>query len=285
MRSIDSSCWTGHQERGRVNVSARLQGCLFIDLDIWKDEGERRGRWGAARRGSRTQRPALAWHLEAGMPNAGVVRVCVVAQNRLMRDALTRLFGKRNDTTPAGSFGFSPIVVSQITQVSPDVVVMDWPGTGQFEFLRAIQHASPLIRVVLIGMDADEELFLRVVREGVLGYVLGDAHTSEVVSAVRGVANGEAVSPPLLCAALFRELARQRTNVPSFHVKLNLGLSTREQQLVLLIARGMTNKEIAAELHLAEQTVRNHVHRMLRKAGANDRLQVVELCRMQGLRV
>jgi DNA-binding NarL/FixJ family response regulator len=64
-----------------------------------------------------------------------------------------------------------------------------------------------------------------------------------------------------------------------------LGLSTREQQLVLLIARGMTNKEIAAELHLAEQTVRNHVHRMLRKAGANDRLQVVELCRMQGLRV
>ena len=219
------------------------------------------------------------------MPDAGLVRVCVTAQNRLMRDALTRIFGKRNDMTLADSFGFSPIVVSQITQANPDLIVMDWPGTGQFEFLRAIQRASPLLRVVLIGMDADEELFLRVVREGVLGYVLSDAPTSEVVSAVRRVWNGEAVSPPGLCAALFREVARQRTTVPSFHVKLSLGLSTREQQVVLLIARGMTNKEIAAELQLAEQTVRNHVHRMLRKAGANDRLHVVELCRMQGLRV
>lgn len=219
------------------------------------------------------------------MSDAGVVRVCVLAQNRLMRDALGRIFGKRNDMTPAGSFGFSPTVVGQIAEANPDVIVMDWPGTGQFELLREIQRASPLLRVVLIGMDADEELFFRVVREGVLGYVMGDARTSEVVNAVRAVANGEAVSPPRLCAALFRYLARQRTNVPSFHVKLNLGLSTREQQLVLLIARGMTNKQIATELQLAEQTVRNHVHRMLRKAGANDRLQVVELCRMQGLRV
>ena len=240
--------------------------------------GQRDGGFG------RNVRPLL-WHLEAGMSGVVMPRVCVLAQNRLMRDALTRIFSKRNDMMPAGSFGFSPIVVGQISEVNPDVIVMDWPGTGQFEFLRAIQRASPLLRVVLIGMDADEELFLRVVREGVLGYVLGDAHTSEVVNAVRGVANGEAVSPPQLCAALFRELARQRTSVPSFHVKLNLGLSTREQQLVLLIARGMTNKEIAAELQLAEQTVRNHVHRMLRKAGASDRLQVVELCRMQGLRV
>ena len=73
--------------------------------------------------------------------------------------------------------------------------------------------------------------------------------------------------------------------VPSFHVKVSLGLTNREQQLVLLIGRGMTNKEIASQLCLAEQTVRNHVHRMLRKVGANDRLAVVEMCRMHGLPV
>ncbi len=176
-------------------------------------------------------------------------------------------------------------VVGEIAEANPDVLVMDWSGTGQFEFLREIQRTSPRIKIVLVGMHPDEELFVRVVREGVLGFVLGDAHTSEVVNAVRAVADGEAVSPPLLCAALFRHVARQRTNVPSFHVKLNLGLSGREQQLVLLIARGMTNKQIAVELRLAEQTVRNHVHRILRKAGASDRLHVVELCRMQGLHV
>ncbi len=169
--------------------------------------------------------------------------------------------------------------------MSADVLVMDWPGNGQFEILRKIQIAEPALRIVLIGMNSDEQLFVHVVREGVLGYVLGDASTSEVVNAVRAVAAGEAAAPPQLCAALFRYVARQQANVPSFHVKLNLGLSGREQQLVLLIARGMTNKQIALELQLAEQTVRNHVHRILRKAGANDRLEVVELCRMQGLRV
>lgn len=219
------------------------------------------------------------------MRDGAVITVSLLAQNRLLREALARIFGKRNDVTLAGSFGFVPGVVDEIAGANPEVLVMDWPGTGQFEFLRDVQHKSPNLKIVLIGMNPDAELFVRVVREGVLGYILGDAPTSEVVNAVRAVANGEAVSPPLLCAALFQHVARQRTNVPSFHVKLNLGLSGREQQLVLLIARGMTNKQIASELRLAEQTVRNHVHRILRKAGANDRLHVVELCRMQGLHV
>lgn len=216
-----------------------------------------------------------------------VVRVAValLAQNRLMREALARILGRRSDIALVGSFGFSPTAVDEISHVNAEVLVMDWPGNGQFEVLRKLRFASPALEIVLIGMNPDEQLFAQVVREGVLGYVLGDAPTSEVVNAVRAVANGEAAAPAQLCAALFRYVARQQARVPSFHVKLNLGLSSREQQLVFLIARGMTNKQIAFELQLAEQTVRNHVHRMLRKAGANDRLEVVELCRMQGLRV
>jgi DNA-binding NarL/FixJ family response regulator len=228
---------------------------------------------------------SLILHLGGSMCDGPVTAVSLLAQNRLMREALARIFVKRSDIKLVGAFGFSPGIVAEIATADPDVLVMDWPGIGQFDFVREVQSASPGLKIVLIGMNSDEDLFVRVVREGVLGYVLGDAPTSEVVNAVRAVANGEAVCPPRLCAALFRHLARQRTNVPNFHVKLNLGLSSREQQLVLLIARGMTNKQIATELQLAEQTVRNHVHRMLRKAGANDRLQVVELCRMQGLRV
>jgi len=228
---------------------------------------------------------SLILHLEGSMCDGAVTAVSLLAQNRLLREALARIFVKRSDIKLAGAFGFSPGIVAEIATADPDVLVMDWPGIGQFDFVREVQSASPGLKIVLIGMNSDEDLFVRVVREGVLGYVLGDAPTSEVVNAVRAVANGEAVCPPRLCAALFRHLARQRTNVPNFHVKLNLGLSSREQQLVLLIARGMTNKQIATELQLAEQTVRNHVHRMLRKAGANDRLQVVELCRMQVLRV
>jgi len=85
-----------------------------------------------------------------------------------------------------------------------------------------------------------------------------------------------------LCAFLFR-FAAQQYQMPSFHVRKRLGLTNREQQLVGLISRGLTNKEIAGQLQLAENTVRNHVHRMLKKLGVSHRLAAVDACRMEGI--
>jgi DNA-binding NarL/FixJ family response regulator len=120
------------------------------------------------------------------------------------------------------------------------------------------------------------------VRDGIAGYVLKDASAMEVAAAVRSVANGEAVCPPSLCLALFERVANQNAQPASFVIRHNLGLTRREQQLVQLISGGLTNKEIATQLNLSEQTVKNHVHRMLRKLGATDRLSAVELCRQPG---
>jgi len=101
----------------------------------------------------------------------------------------------------------------------------------------------------------------------------------------RAVAAGEAVCPATLSLALFRWVAGQKAGPPGFHLKNRLGLSRREQQLVGLIRQGLTNKEMASRLNLSEQTVKNHVHRMLRKVGAPDRLSIVEVCYNQGLNV
>ena len=136
---------------------------------------------------------------------------------------------------------------------------------------------------MMIGMPADRDTFLRSVRDGAAGYVLENASALEIVLAIRSVSNDEAVCPPRLCTILFEQIARQSTQMPSFHIKQQLGLTSRQQQLVQMIARGLTNKEIANQLNLAEQTVRNHVHRMLRKLGATDRLEVAELCRSEGM--
>jgi DNA-binding NarL/FixJ family response regulator len=134
----------------------------------------------------------------------------------------------------------------------------------------------------MIGMDADREIFLRAVRDGIVGFVLKDASAMEVAAAVRSVANDEAVCPPTLCLALFERVADQSAQPATFVLKHNLGLTRREQQLVQMIGRGLTNKEIASQLNLSEQTVKNHIHRMLRKLGATDRLGAVEICRMPG---
>jgi DNA-binding NarL/FixJ family response regulator len=91
--------------------------------------------------------------------------------------------------------------------------------------------------------------------------------------------------PAALSLALFQWVARHKPVIPSLHLKSSLGLSRREQQLVGLIQQGLTNKEMANRLNLSEQTVKNHMHRMLRKLGAPDRLSIVEVCRNEGLNV
>jgi DNA-binding NarL/FixJ family response regulator len=133
------------------------------------------------------------------------------------------------------------------------------------------------MKLVLIDMDDDREIFLESVRAGAVGYILRDASAAEVVSGVQAVDQGQAVCPPHLCAHLFRVFSRQWTAIPSARTKLEVRLTRRQQQIVPLIAQGMTNKEIASHLTLSEQTVKNHIHRIMRRVGAVDRLQVIDL--------
>lgn len=212
------------------------------------------------------------------------VSVFLLAQNRLLREALARILSKKSDICVVGSCALSPTSVNEVMTAAPQVLVMDSFATSalHLQFVRDVRQNIPALRLVLIGMEPDGEPFLKAIREGALGYVVKDAAADEVVDAVRAVANGDAFCRPQLCALLFRFVATQN-QLPNFHVRSTLGLTNREQQLVGLISRGLTNKEIAAQLQLAEQTVRNHVHRMLRKVGVSHRLAVVEMCRVQGV--
>ena len=215
------------------------------------------------------------------------VGVFLLAENRLLREALVRILNKKSDFQVVGAQCFSPSSMQEISAAAPDVLIMDSFSTelSHLEFIREVQHSLPGVRVIMIGMECEEQAFLQAVRAGAAGYVLKEASAHEVVTGVRAVANGEAICPPQLCMSLFRYVSRQWNQLPSFQVKSSLGLTNREQQLAVLIGRGLTNKEIASQLNLSEQTVRNHVHHMLRKVGASDRLEVVELCRIQGLAV
>jgi DNA-binding NarL/FixJ family response regulator len=211
------------------------------------------------------------------------VQVFILAENRLLREALTRILNKKSELRVVGASAFTPEIVQQIAHLAPDVLLSDSAAVAlsELKLISEVRAAIPGLRVVMIGMESDPETFLRGVREGIVGYVLKDASAAEVASAVRAVAGGEAVCPPSLCRDLFEQVARQTpATAAGFVIRHNLGLTRREQQLVHLISRGLTNKEIAAELNLSEQTVKNHIHRMLRKLGASDRLSAVELCRM-----
>ena len=138
------------------------------------------------------------------------------------------------------------------------------------------------MQILLIGVTGEEAEFLQCLRAGVHGYLPKEASAEDVVEGVRALQGGEAICPGMLCATLFRYLEREATSFPSASVHQRLGLTRREQQLIPLIAEGLTNKEIANHFCLSEQTVKNHLYRMKRKIGAEDRLGIVQVCRTQG---
>ena len=105
------------------------------------------------------------------------------------------------------------------------------------------------------------------------------------MKAVRAIHAGKAVCPGALAAVLFRHVEREATCFPSASVHQRMGLTRREQQLIPLMAEGLTNKEIANRFCLSEQTVKNHLYRMKQKIGADDRLGIVQMCRTRGFMV
>jgi DNA-binding NarL/FixJ family response regulator len=209
------------------------------------------------------------------------IAVFLLTENRLLREALMRIFGDKSDLCLAGAAAFSPQIVEAVAASGAEVLLSDSGTTilTDLQIIPELRAASPRLRVVLIGMDSDPNLFLRAVRAGVLGYLLKDASSMEVASAVRSVARNEAVCPATLCRVLFEWVAAPQLSMTCLQAKHPFGLTRREQQLVEMMGRGLTNKEIALQLSLSDQTVKNHVHRVLQKVGAGDRLEAVELCR------
>ena len=218
--------------------------------------------------------------VEQAYPLEDVVPVFLLAENRLLREALIRLFAKKEDIRIVGSGCNSSHILRHVLEATPQVVVLDSVSKALSHdgIIRSLHKARPEIKVVMIGMEADEAVFLRLVREGVLGYVLTDASADEVWRAIRCVAAGEAVCPPSLSVALFRCVAASsQYNLPGIRMQKVHDFSPRQQQLAQLIRQGFSNKELATQLNLSEQTVKNHVHRMLRKVGAPDRATMAEM--------
>ena len=216
---------------------------------------------------------------------AAPMRVFLIAENRLLREALVRMLSREVDFCVVGASGLNSQTVQQVGKLRPDVLLADsgMSSMADLGLIPALREALPELRIVMIDMEEDREKFFHAVCDGVVGYLQQDASAREVMAAVRSVARGEAVCPPTLCMTLFRYIHTQSTQIPRLQLRRDLTLTRREQQHIQMISRGLTNKEIACELHLSEQTVKNHVHRILRKVGASDRMSLIEIYRLQGL--
>jgi DNA-binding NarL/FixJ family response regulator len=218
-----------------------------------------------------------------GKPNvsdtvpASPVRVFLLIENRLLREALDRLFRKRPDLNVVGRSGREETTPEQLREVECDVIAYDFFDPRWFPVSPECGAASSAPKSLLIGMSGDASQFVSAVQAGITGYLLKDASTTEVLSAVRATFRGEAVCPQRLCLVLFQHVVRMSKEGKPQGSAPRPDLTLRQQQLVGLVAKGLTNKEIAFHLNLSEYTVRNHIHRILKQVDAGSRSEAVEM--------
>jgi len=213
-----------------------------------------------------------------------LTKIYVVAENRLLRESLVRLFRKRGNVNVVGQASYSESAPEQIASTDAELLLLDClnPNHKSDDLICDLREAVPHIKVVLFGMDEDSDIFLQAVRLGVNGYVLKSASASELIDAVRWVAQGEASCPPKFCKVLFRALAsesNQQAAVAEQRAGMRFELTQRQRQLMSLVAMGLSNKEIAANLNLSEFTVKNHIYRVMKQVDAQNRQEACNLIR------
>lgn len=199
-------------------------------------------------------------------PHAGVdseqkrtatARVFIAAENRLLREALGRMLNKRGGIEVIGSDSAGPFQSNELLEGQVDVLLLISGGDLEEDLaiVRKAHSAAPGVRILVIGVTRENGEFLQCVRAGISGFLWREASADDVVAAIRAVQSGGAVCPGTLCTALFRYFEQVSSPVPCAGVRQRIGFTRREQQFIALIAKGMTNKEIANHFCLSEQTI------------------------------
>lgn len=208
------------------------------------------------------------------------VRVLVVDDQRLIRDGIASLLGLQPGVTVVGTAANGREAVELAVTLRPDVVLMDvrMPDVDGIAALETIRKQAPGCRVVMLTTFDDEEYVVPAMRAGATGYLLKDLPARELAGAVRMAHAGVAQLDPAAAARVAAALTPSTVDKPT----TGQPLTARELDVLRLIARGATNREIATHLNLSEGTVKNHISRLLTRLGLRDRTQAALYAREHG---
>jgi len=210
------------------------------------------------------------------------ISVLLVDDHVLFRQALRHLLETEQDIRVVGEASDGSQVEQLVEEQHPDVVVMDisMPAIDGIAATQILRDKYPSLGIIVLTMFAEDSQVIRAIRAGADGYLLKNIESGKVVDAIRAVARGESVVDPELATKVLNEF-RRLSDVDGYN---NIaGLTEREISLLQLVANGLSNKEIATELGLAESTVKNRLSILFQKLDVKDRTQAAIYAMTHGL--
>jgi DNA-binding NarL/FixJ family response regulator len=218
-----------------------------------------------------------------------MIRLLIVDDHQLMRDGLVRLLGLEQDVEIVGTAADGTEAVEKVGVLRPSLVLMDvrMPTMSGIAATREIKARHPETEVVLLTMHEEDEYIFEGLSAGASGYLLKDASHDELMSTLRQVQSGQAQIAPSVTRKLVKEFASMRQAKPDMRVARPPAgrppeLSPREYEVLSLLVRGWSNRQIATELFIDETTVKTHLHRIFEKLQVRDRTQAAILAVQRG---
>jgi DNA-binding NarL/FixJ family response regulator len=209
------------------------------------------------------------------------LRVLIADDHPLFRNGIRALLSSVPGIEVADIATNGDEVVERAASLQPDVILMDlqMPSTGGIEATRRILHTSPHIRILVVTMFEDDHSVFAALRAGARGYILKDADEDEILRAIQAVGRGEAIFSPAIAQRLIDFFAAPHAFIlPQFFPEL----TDREREILMLIAQGYNNSDIARRLTLSLKTVANHVSNIFSKLQVADRAQAIIRAREAG---
>jgi DNA-binding NarL/FixJ family response regulator len=211
--------------------------------------------------------------------HAEPIRTMIVDDHALFRRGLEMVLDEEPDIELVGQASDGAEAVEKAAESLPDVVLMDirMPRSSGIEACRAMKEAAPSAKIVILTISDEEEDLFEAIRAGASGYLLKDIPLDEVADTVRAVYGGQSLINPSMAGKLLTEFATlaRRDDEERVQEVPAPRLTEREMQVLKLIARGMNNRDIAKELFISENTVKNHVRNILEKLQIHSRMEAV----------